>query len=265
MKAGINKKILAALIILFALCNKEIKAQSTPQQIMTQIYKKYDSLSYITFDVKYIYGTDTLYGNFKNEVLPGSYTMAGKKAKYTVGDIEFMQNDSFLISVYNNDKYIIVTNPQMENSGNGLPMRSAMDSIIQAYAQHYIISNFADTVLGVIKFEKADSFAQFKKFIIQYDVKTNFLKSIQYGFEESELMNPNDTMGSVPNYAMRQKSLLIEFSNYRVDNFLPELYNINKYIWFEDGEWKPISKYRDYKVYYSKSDYIYNEPPVQPN
>jgi hypothetical protein len=248
-----KKKVLVAFILCCSLCSHEVKAQSSAQEVMTQIYKKYDSLSYITFDVKYIYGTDTLYGDFKHEELGGSYTMAGKKAKYNIGDIEFMQNDSFLISVYNKDKFIIVSDPRYNNTGNELPMRPMMDSMIQAYGQHYNI--VTDTTVGNISFEKVDSFAQYKKFFISYETSTKFLKTIQYVFEENQLMNPDDTTGSPPKYSMRQKSLKIEFSNYRLDNFSADLYNENKYVWFEDGECKPINKYKGFKVYYSKSQY----------
>jgi hypothetical protein len=248
-----KKKVLAALIICGSFCSHEVKAQSAAQQVMETIYKKYDSLSYITFDVKYVYGTDTLYGDFKHEELGGSYTMAGKKAKYNIGNIEFMQNDSSLISVYNKEKFIIVADPKYGNTGDELPMRAMMDSMIQAYGQHYnIITN---TTAGNISFEKTDSLAQFTKFFIGYDVSTNFLNTIQYVFLENQLMNPDDTTGSPAKYAMRQKTLRIEFSNYRLDNFSPALYNENNYVWFEDGVCKPIDKYKGYKVYYSKSPY----------
>src|SRR5260370_24527456 len=95
-----KKPIPLLMLMLFSAMSIQIKAQSarispSPQQIMADIYKVYDSLNYLTFDLKYTYTSDTLNGDFTNDVLQGSYTMAGKKAKYNLGEIEFMQNDSF--------------------------------------------------------------------------------------------------------------------------------------------------------------------------
>jgi hypothetical protein len=253
-----NKKLIAAVLVCVSMGLHKAQAQASAQDVMSKIYKKYDSLSYITFDVKYMYGTDTLYGDFKREELAGTYTMAGIKAKYNIGDIEFMQNDSTFISVYNKEKFIMVADPRYTNTGNELPMRAMMDSMIQAYGLHYTI--LTDTTLGIIRFNRADSLAQYKQFLISYDVSSKFLNGIQYTFEENQLMNPNDTTGSLARYALRQKTFKIGFSNYRLDNFSPDLYNENNYIWQEDGEWKPIDKYKGYKVYYSKSPYRYNAP-----
>lgn len=247
------RTFIIALIVLAGSLPKTVFAQSSVQDIMSGIYKKYDSLSYITFNVKYTYSTDTLLGDFTHEVMNGSYTMAGKKAKYTIGDIDFLQNDSFLIAVYNNDKFIMVSDPKTANAGSELPMRSVIDSMMQAYIQHYTISTSG--ALGRITFERADDTAQFKKFMISYDPATNYLRSIQYDYEENVMAEPAEDTTVALRSALRQKRLTIDFSDYRLDNFSPQLYNENNYIWFEDGECKPIDKYRGYKIYYSRSPY----------
>ncbi len=247
------RTFIAALIIWAGSFTDTVCAQSSVQEIMSGIYKKYDSLSYITFNVKYTYSTDTVMGNFTHEVMNGSYTMAGKKAKYTIGDIDFLQNDSFLIAVYNNNKFIMVSDPNTINTGSELPMRSVMDSMIQAYSRHYTI-NSAD-IPGRITFDKADDTAQFKKFVISYDPATNYLRSIQYDYEENVTTEAPEDTTIAQRSALRQKRLTIDFSDYRLDNFSPALYSESNYIWFEDGECKPVDKYRDYKIYYSKSPY----------
>lgn len=239
------------IVILGCVISSTVDAQ-TPLQIMAQIYQKYDSVGFITFDIKYVYSTDTLYGDFHNEVLAGSYTIAGKKAKYNIGDIEFMQNDSFFIAVYNKDKFILVTDPRTNNTGSELPLRQLMDSLLQAYSRHYTITTAADTVTGTISFIRADSLAQFSKFLISYDLNTNFLTSIQYGFEEQQVLNPDDTL-TMHSVSLRHKNLTVAFSNYRVDNFSQDSYSENNYIWFEEGECKAIDKYKDYKVYNSRT------------
>ena len=246
-----NFLILALLLAVTGL--QQATAQSTPQQIMNRIYQKYDSLTYITFDIKYVYSTDTVGGKFKRDVIKGTYTMAGKKALYNIGDIQFMQNDSFFISVYPKDQFIAVADPRSRNAGSELPMRAMMDSMVLAYAQHYTIKISSDSDEGTIKFIRADSMVQFDKFVINYDINDYYLNSIRYEFQEPEVINEDDTTGAQPQTVMRKKSLTVKFSNYRADNFSAKNYSENNYIWFEDGECKPVEKYKGFRVFYSRT------------
>lgn len=253
------KRNLVMIIFILALSGvQNAMGQTTPQEIMNRIYEKYDSITYLTFDVKYIYTTDTIGGKYKTDVMKGSYTMAGKKALYSIGDIQFMQNDSFFISIYPNEKYMIVSDPRTRNTGSQLPMRAMMDSMIQSYAKHYKIKMSTDSVEGTIRFIKADSIAQFDKFIIKYDLETHYLNSIKYDFEEPDVIdeeNDDDTTEQ-PEMIMRKKSLTIRFTNYRIDNFSPKIYNENNYIWFDEGECKPVDKYKGYRIFYSRSGFF---------
>lgn len=248
-----QKNVLIIALLLAATGLQQATAQSTPQQIMNRIYQKYDSLTYLTFDVKYVYSTDTVSGKFKTDVIKGTYTMAGKKALYNIGDIQFMQNDSFFISVYPKDKFIIVADPRTRNAGSELPMRNMIDSMITSYAQHYTVKMSSDSTEGTIKFIRADSMVQFDKFVINYDINDYYLNSIKYEFQEPEVINEDDTTGAPPQTIMRKKSLTLKFSNYRADNFSPKNYSENNYIWFEDGECKPVEKYKGFRVFYSRT------------
>ena len=251
MKQKVNKQIFFILISCLAVVNATGQT-GTPQQIMTSIYKSYDSTTFLTFDLKFTYASDTLYGKFSSDKLEGTYTMSGKKARYNLGNIDFLQNDSFFITVYNDDKIILVADPRTNNVGNELPMRQAMDSLIQAYGQHYNITQLQDSVsgLGKINFEKSDSLAQFLNFAITYKLHANLLNSIEYKYEEYD-HDDSITTSTIP--TLRKKMLFIEFLNYRGDNFSDSDYSENNFIWFEDGECKPVAKYKDYKIYYSKS------------
>jgi hypothetical protein len=280
-----------------------LKAQtslSQVQQIMNCIYHVYDSVPYITFDVNYTYTSDSMEdGKFIQDGLTGTYTMAGKKAKYNIGDIDFLQNDSFCIAVYNSQKYILVSDPRTPNAGSGLPMRQAMDSLLQSYSQHYALSvecmfdsntiasspqdstsNADSIVLCKIVFTKADSLAQFLSFTITYDSSTCFLRSVEYVFEEPYVTNPENSgaggdslsisqsLASGPPATappqMQKKKLRIDFSNYRFDNFSDAIYDEEQYIDYEDGTWKPVPKYYGYQVFNAwtgKSPVIYAAPP----
>jgi hypothetical protein len=63
---------------------------------------------------------------------------------------------------------------------------------------------------------------------------------------------PDDGQRLLKNTA-RKKTLRIEFLNYRFDNFSGSIYSENNLIWEEDGEYKPVEKYKEYKVYNTKN------------
>jgi hypothetical protein len=255
---AIKKRITGLTIALCLLGGHSANAQSTPQLIMDSLYRSYDSIKYLTFDVRFTYSSDTLLGDFTHDVLEGTFTMAGKKSKYNLGDVEFIQNDSFLIAVYNTDKYIIVANPHTKNTGTELPMRQAIDSLIFAYAQYYTITvSTVDSVTGKINFARADSLAQFDNFSISYYSDQHLLKSIDYSFQELPVLDSTIIFSSAP--YPRQKRLKIEFSKYRGDNFSDTIYSENNYIFFEDGMYKPIAKYKDYQVFNSRTGLIAEE------
>ena len=80
-----RKPLIHLLIAILCLVkwNQSIAQCGTPQEIMANIYKAYDSINYLTFNVKYTYTSDTVNGEFLNDKLEGSYTIAGKKQNST--------------------------------------------------------------------------------------------------------------------------------------------------------------------------------------
>ena len=253
-------------------CVTKIHAQNTSAtaaitQTMQSIYQNYDSIKYLSFDVKFNYGSDTLLGKFDTEQMDGSYTMAGKRAKYRLGDIDFMQNDSFFIAVYNKDKLILVDEPKTINIGSQLPLRQQMDSLMLSYANQYTFSNFSQsTDTGVIQLLRADSTAQFDRFSISYDNRTKMLYSVSYEYAEpaeldSVVLNRMMASSGSTTPPMQKKRLTISFHNYRFDNYDDTVYDENNYIWFDNGVCKPTAKYDDFKIYYSKPVTNYIEQP----
>lgn len=235
-------------------------AQASPGVLQTlqSIYHNYDSVKYLSFDVRFNYGSDTLLGKFDAEQMDGTYTLAGNKAKYRLGDIDFMQNDSFFIAVYNKDKLIMVDEPKAINMGSQLPMRQQIDSLLLAYADHYNISSYnqsADT--GVIQLLGTDSLAQFDRFALQYDNRTYMLYQVSYNYKEpadldSAVLSSYQASTSTTGVPLQKKRFTIQFLNYRYENFNESAYDENNYIWFENGICKPAARYEEYKIYYLK-------------
>lgn len=249
-------RVFAALLFLcFCISSQKTAAQNFGQPAlaatMESIYKNYDSIPFMSFDVKFNYTSDTLLGDFTNEHLEGTYTMAGKKSKYRLGDIDFMQNESFFIAVYNSDKMILVDVPKTNNSGNNLPLRQMIDSLVQTYTTKFNVNrNFTNTGTAIIIFDRTDTTSQIDKFSITYDDRSKMILKVAYEYLEPVQPDPNINFTSLP--ANRKRRLSIEFSNYRFDNYDDAVYNENNYIYFERGVCKPVAKYEDYKIYNSK-------------
>lgn len=250
-KAGINYITLFMLIISLFIARHSV-AQVTPQQVLAQVYNSYDNLKYLSFDVKYTYTSDTVNGDFVHDVLQGSYTLAGSKAKFNIGDIEFMQNDSFFITIYNNDKIILVADPRNANAGKELPMRQVMDSLVNTLSHYNIqVSGVEDTV--TLNLTAVDDTAQFLKFSLSYDTVQKVLYNIEYVFEEPVQITATDTLTTTRQRATRIKRFKVEFHNYRFDNFSETVYDENQFIFFENGECKPVEKYNDFRLFYSRT------------
>jgi hypothetical protein len=236
-------------------------AQGTPPAVMQtlqSIYKNYDSVKYLSFDVKFDYGSDTLLGKFDAEQMDGTYTMAGNKAKYRLGDVDFMQNDSFFIAVYHKDKLIMVDEPKALNIGSQLPMRQQLDSLLNAYAAHYTFSQYNQTAdTGVIQLVRLDSLAQFDRFSISYDNRNKMLYRITYEYKEpaeldADVITAYKASSGTTTDPVQKKRFTINFLNYRFENYDDAVYDENNYIWFENGMCKPVTKFEDYRIYYSK-------------
>lgn len=254
-------------ILLFAQRGIAQNAQSSIAETLQSIYRNYDSVKYLSFDVKFNYGSDTLLGKFDAEQMDGSFTMAGKKAKYRLGDIDFMQNDSFFLAVYNKDKLIMVDEPKTSNIGNQLPMRNQIDSLLQSYSSHYSISNFiSSSDTGIIQLLRADSVAQFNKFSITYDNRSKLLYAVSYEFAEpavfdSVVIESLKTASGSTQTPMQKKRFTIQYLNYHFDNYDEKVYDENNYIWFENGVCKPVARYDEYKIYYNKPIVNLSETP----
>jgi hypothetical protein len=252
------RKIAVVMVMLAGFCSNSSKAQ-TPQDTLYSIYAKYDSLEGLTFDIKYTYTSDTLYGDFIYDVLEGNYTMYGKKALFHLGDIDYMQNDSFFVAVYKKDEIILVTDPRKTNSGSFLPLREQMDSLMLSYAEHYTNTTSENDSTGKIVFTAKDSMAQFKSYVIEYDAQVRVMLSLNYEFEELVPVDPETSSEMV----MRTRRLKVEFLKYRFDNFSEDLYDESKYIFFENGEWKPASQYASFRVFYSRTGFVQQVEPPQ--
>jgi len=224
---------------------------------LSEIYKSYDHLKYLSFDVTYLYDSDTLNGDFTHNELKGSYKVQDKKTLYQLGDISFMQNDSILIGLYTTKKMIIIGDPQSSAMEGSIPMRQQMDSLFKTQEKHYAITVSSKSKSTTISFTGVDSLAQFLKYDIIYDNHSDFIQKLDYSFIGITDRNLNDPLMADSTrqrllHEKRRKKLTIEFSNYSLHKIDAKNFDEKNYIVFDDKVYKPIAKYSDYKVYNTK-------------
>jgi hypothetical protein len=262
MKKSINNKemrknrflrvTIVALILAAGMNTPQAKAQTLTDTIHG-LYRSYDSMQNLTFDVRYVYTTDTINGETETEQLQGFYTMSNRKALYRLGNIEFMQNDSVLISVYHDDKIMMITPRQVNNAGSLLPLRQALDSMITSYSAHYTITHQHNTTDSISTIHFAgDSTVPFAHFYVLYDRADHLITAMKYVYYEvdEEIDLPR---ASFDDPVKRERRLTLYFENYRFDNISPALYDPSNYAWKEGEKWTPARKYIDYRVYSNQS------------
>jgi len=268
MKMFKIKICIAAILFFMVSTQSNLRAQTTldsARNTALNFFRTYDSIPYLTFDVRYTLYSDTAYSDFSYETLKGTYTLNGKRARYSLGDVEYLQNDSFLVAVYHKDEQIIISDPPVQNSGSYIPLRETLDSLLQAYSSNYDIWVKNSTTdpdidsLGYIRLVRKlnDTIAAYNRYTIEFNIEKNFITKVEYEYTEPGLGltsedEPNEGQRLLKNTA-RRKTLRIEFMNYRFDNFSDDQYSENNFVWEEDGEYKPVDKYRTYKVYNARN------------
>lgn len=263
MRVILKQKNLAIVILFIVSGFSGIGQNSTIDSAKTvalNFFRTYDSLHYLTFDMKYRLFSDTVYSDFSYESVEGKYTLNGKKARYSFGNVEYLQNDSFFLAVYHADQQIVVTNPPMQNASSYIPLRETIDSLLQAYSANYNIwvksvpVNPDTDTLGYIRLIKKenDTLAAYNRYIIEFDIAQNLITRIEYEYTEpgqylTPAEEPDEGQRLLRNTA-RKKTLRIDFYNYRFENFSDDYYSENNFIWQEDGEYKAVEKYKEYRV-----------------
>ena len=267
MNTTMIKKKLTILVLLLSLTRMAIAQTTldTARSTAANFFRTYDSIPYLTFDAKFTYFSDTIYSDYSHDVLKGTYTMSGKKARYTLGTTEYLQNDSFYLAVYHDEQTIVVSGPKAASAGSFMPMREVSDSLLLAESSHYDFTVKTTTPdpetdnVGFITLTRKlnDTIAQFNRYTITFAISTNTITAIEYEFTEpgqelTSVDEPDDAQRLLKN-TDRKRTLRIEFTNYRFGHFADADYSESLFIWEEDGQYRPVEKYKSYTVYNARN------------
>jgi hypothetical protein len=243
-------------ILLMALSGRAQTIYDTARIEMLKINSKYDSAFYLTFDIKIIYDSDTLWAgtdsaDHTHTEMTGTYTFHGNKALYRLGDIEYMQNDAFTIAVYNNDKIMLVGKPDSaQRPGLFIPTRSVIDTMLRDIAQQYnCIFNQYDS-LKHFCFNATDTNNVYESIDVEYDPVTYYLLKVKYRLKDYEYYDDNGNAGPNPTAVVRKADMIFLFQNYRAEQVGAAVFSETKYLFFDGPDsMKPANAYKEYVIY----------------
>lgn len=241
------KKLLIAILVI-SITTTGLQAQPPGlQQVKEEMYKinkVFDSSRYLGFDVSIRYTSDTVYGNFEYEEMSGQYILNERNVYYKMGNMEYVQNDSFAYSIYHDEQLLMMTRDSVSSKSSLFPIKEFVDSVITWYSSLYTISLSDSDGLNVISFTATDSMAPYKRFAIYYEPARHFPQRIEmYSVDVSE---PEQSTGTVD--VPTKKWITMEFSNYHNAESL-DVFDDANYVFFDRirRQYGPAEKYRAYK------------------
>lgn len=241
-----KKSFIAIVIIVLTAAGLQAQPPSL-QQVKDELYKinkVFDSSRYLGFDVNIYYTSDTIFGNFEYEEMSGKYILNERNVYYKMGNMEYMQNDSFAYSIYHDEQMMMMTRDSMGSKSSLFPIKEFVDSIITWYSSLYTISLSDSDGLSVISFTATDSLAPYKRFAIYYEPSRHFPHKIEmYSTELSEEEQSTGT-ADVPT----KRWITMAFSNYHnVETF--DVFDDARYVFFDRirRQYIPSGKYKSYK------------------
>jgi len=210
---------------------------SKTMQEIEKIKGAYKAGGWLSYQMKYLYSKesapakylDSLTGNFKMH--DSSYY--GKMAK-----IEFLQNATASIAVYNQDKIIMLNKPAKQE--DKLMPLATWDSVFVAYNMDTTLITDKGNV-RTLQFKFAPE-ANYKNFQIQYDIKTYRLTKLVITTKQVPVDNGGGQVKQDGNI------VTILFSNYSETAFDAAVFSEKKYMQIEGGQWATTAAYNSYRL-----------------
>lgn len=231
-------------------------AADTARAALQAIDSSYSHGFYLGFDIKITYSSDTLWAgtdsaDFNYSEMIGNYTFNGNKALYRLGDIEYMQNDSFTVALYRENKIILVgkTLPGQATS-SFMPTKAVFDTMMARLDQEYSCSMQTLNDFKCIHFTaNNDSTVIFKTIRIDYDPVSFLMRKVVYTMNDHGYY---DNPGAMSQPESRQVVLTFDFMNHRAGDVNPDYFNEMNYLFFDGpAVIKPAAPYQDFTIYKS--------------
>jgi hypothetical protein len=215
---------------------------------MQLAYKNPPSLS---FDVKYTYAMETDPLTIIDSST-GSFKMSGSFYWGVIDSTEFMQNNSYAVTLYKPDKMMRVSNPSFVYPQ--IANFSSFDSIVGK--NNYTTSCTNAGCNRLISLNFTDPTFPYKNFSVRYDSVTNFVTQIIYVIRE-EFDDYSDSYnrtaeGSTSGYII----VKADYTNYQTAGFSNTLFSTGNYFILNGSIYTPQPPYSDYEVFIASSNLL---------
>jgi tRNA splicing endonuclease len=247
---------MVALLFSSALFSQTSVNTSFVADVLSEIYTKYDRMRYMSFDMRMVLQTDTVDGRSHRSEESGHFTIAGKSFYHAIGDVEYLQTDSFAISVYKSAKVMMVKKPEMKDSsvndimpGSKSVLASLMESLPDNYHMYADTTESGDSASLV--FISTNELKTYRRIIINYDPNQHYLFSVTYEYDEGiEEESEDDEEELEPTIVVYENTLTIYYEHYHFDpDSYPGVFSPGKFIRFDGTRYSPSIPFAEYEFY----------------
>lgn len=247
------KKVLLMLVLITGFSFSSNAQVDTLIAHLSKINAYYDSASALQFDIQFLYESDTVSGDFQNRQYTGTFIMNGNRYYYKMDQAECMQNDSFLVTVLDPEKLIMVSAPASIRSGGVVPLRAQVDSLLAYNFLGYTHSIVKTDSMNTISFSTTDTTATFRTMkivyspvdfsIIRYEMGVDYYPEVYDGSDVNGDLQPTG------NGSPRKLLMKAFFTDYRIANITENMFDIDRFIKADGGgEWIGVGKYESFTV-----------------
>ena len=229
-----------------------------------RINKVFDSASYLGFDMNVTYYTDTCSLNCsRQEAKTISYQLNAKNYYYSAGNVEYMKNDSFTISIDHDEKTLIVSPSLPASPATVFMLQDFIDYSLNVYDTIFnICITDVDSFSRKITFTANSKHSPYTSLVITYDTESYQPQLIETALLEKLFLDVGPTDLIPQHKDTLNQYLVMRFESYRPiptgKVFDEKLYfvkqrGINRYL--------PADKYKYYQFITAGLD----EEPIEDN
>ncbi len=246
----LNKMI---MVLSYCLTANFLYAQSynidTIKANLYKVNKVFDSSRYLGFDLKLVADTDTLFGKFEHDEVYANYVINNKNIYYKMGDIEYVQTDSFVFNIAASEKMLMMTKDPIASNASLFPLKEFVDSTIKNYQSYYTISMSHNDGNRTINFASTSADMPYTNFSITFDSISFYPRSLEMTMlGQFDLSEVPDSLKSRVKIKPMHRRITMEFTKYYPVNDL-SVFQDNSYVIFDPARklYRPVPKYRGYQ------------------
>jgi hypothetical protein len=200
-----------------------------------------DSGQYVACNMTFLYSMESTPLKFIDS-LQGKYRSAGRLRYVSMANMENIQNDSMVLTIYNDDKVLMVVKKVASSDvhmGQGLLLNNIDSGFIMKNVD--TVSITISGSLKIMKFKFTAS-SPYYNCVLTYNATTYVPASLTYILKQSKLAESGKP---VPDGSL----ITIRYSGYTTAAFDPSFLNVNKYIQMDiQGKASAQSTYGSFNV-----------------